>query len=200
MSPWFGVFFAAAWLFSFVATGYGLCHMAAFLDMSRPRMAFIPFAQTFRLGELADEVSTFAGTVTRLRKGLLLWKILFTVCAVALVGFTATLMSLVESLNEPPAGTVTVPERGMELMEALSPVLLLLLLLFLVVGVVHTIFACRALHRVFRLYAPQNATFFTVLAVLIPPAKGVLFLLLAHRMPILPPFVDRFLLEHQDLR
>ena len=185
-------------LFTYVAVAYGLYCMARSIGLKNPVLAWIPYCQTYTLGAVADEYyRRNEGKTTTYRKKLLGWQIAVTAATVLLVIFLVIYMVVLLvnglPLDDYTADNIWIPEAGMNALEAAAPilaVLLVALLVFLAVYVVYMVYYYISLHKVFKLFAPEHTTGYLVLAILVPLAAPILFLVLSKKLPVFTDVVE----------
>ena len=174
----------AAYAYIFVSLG-GM-RMARKAGMSNPWMFWIPCANVYALGNLADtQASLCEGKNTTYRKKMLTWTIV--VACVAIVWAIALSVFMVVA-----ATNGLIDENGQvvtaNVETAIGPALFFLLssLAFLVLYVVYLVIYYKVLYRIFKLYAPDGAVGLLVLSVLVTVAIPAVFLSLSKREPVLP--------------
>ena len=174
----------AAYAYIFVSLG-GM-RMARKAGMSNPWMFWIPCANVYALGNLADtQASLCEGKNTTYRKKMLTWTIV--VACVAIVWAIALSVFMVVA-----ATNGLIDENGQvvtaNVETAIGPALFFLLtsLAFLALYVVYLVIYYKVLYRIFKLYAPDGAVGLLVLSVLVTVAIPAVFLSLSKREPVLP--------------
>ena len=174
----------AAYAYIFVSLG-GM-RMARKAGMSNPWMFWIPCANVYALGNLADtQASLCEGKNTTYRKKMLTWTIV--VACVAIVWAIALSVFMVVA-----ATNGLIDENGQvvtaNVETAIGPALFFLLtsLAFLALYVVYLVIYYKVLYRIFKLYAPDGAVGLLVLSVLVTVAIPAVFLSLSKRDPVLP--------------
>ena len=174
----------AAYAYIFVSLG-GM-RMARKAGMSNPWMFWIPCANVYALGNLADtQASLCEGKNTTYRKKMLTWTIV--VACIAIVWAIALSVFMVVA-----ATNGLIDENGQvvtaNVETAIGPALFFLLssLAFLVLYVVYLVIYYKVLYRIFKLYAPDGAVGLLVLSVLVTVAIPAVFLSLSKREPVLP--------------
>ncbi len=179
-------FFALAYtIFAYIGVSLGGFRMGRKAGMSGSWMFWIPGCNIYALGNLADtSCSLREGKATGYRKKLLTWFIVSMASVFAwFVSFMviAVLSTSQERLNED--GYMTPPEYETELL--VVPVLIFLLLSGALIALytVYTVFYYIALHKIYKLYAPDGAAGLTVLSVFVNVATPAIFLVLSGRAP-----------------
>ncbi len=181
-------FFALAYsIFAYIGVSLGGFRMGRKAGMSNPWMFWIPGCNIYALGNLADTSCALReGKATGYRKKLLTWFIVSMASVFAwCISFVviAVLSTSQERLNE--NGYMTPPEYETELL--VVPVLIFLLLSGALIALytVYTVFYYIALHKIYKLYAPDGAAGLTVLSLFVNVAIPAVFLVLSGRAPAL---------------
>ena len=176
--------------FSYVGMSLGGSRMARKVGMSCPWMFWIPGANVYALGNLADtQASLCEGKTTKFRKKLLIWTIILASASViwAIVMTVIVAMAAVNGLLD-DSGNVTISDASGD--TAIVGYLLALLissLLLIVPFIIYLVVYYKSLYRIYKLYAPGGAVGFTVLSFFAEPAIPILFLILSGKDPVLPP-------------
>ena len=183
-------------LFTYIAVAYGLYCMARSVGLKNPVLAWIPYAQTYTLGAVADEYyRRNEGKTTTYRKKLLGWQIAIAASAFLLIMLLMVyvVVLIVNGLPiEDAADIIRIPEAEMNAYTAAMPILVVLLvalLAFLAIYVVYLVYYYLSFHKVFKLFAPEHATGYLVLAILVPLAAPILFLVLSKKQPVFTDIV-----------
>ena len=179
-------------LFTYIAVAYGLYCMARSMGLKNPVLAWIPYAQTYTLGAVADEYyRRNEGKTTTYRKKLLGWQIAMTAMTALLIVVLIICMVVILvsgfSPDQYDPESITYPELGMEILESSAPFVFIMfaaLLVFFGFYVVYMVYYYISLHKVFKLFAPEHATGYLVLAILVPLAAPILFLVLSKKQPV----------------
>lgn len=184
----FYLFTPAYGAFAYIGTGLGGSRMMRKAGGSKPWMFWIPVANVYAMGALADrEAELRGGRSTRYRKTLLGWNIavvaMVVVPVLSLIPFIVVAASN-QMLEE--SGAVRYPEAEAEALVLPALIFLFVLLAFLAVTVVYTVFYYIVLYRIYRLFAPKGAAGLTVLSVFVNGAVPVIFLILSGREPVQP--------------
>ena len=200
-----GFFSSAISLLVYLAVSYGLYNMAQALRMKYPVLAWIPYCQTYTLGAVADEhCNRNEGKATTYRKKLLGWLIAMAAMAILLVVLLIVyiVVLIVNGLSiGDSADTVKIPEADMNAFMAAMPVLVVLLvslLIFLAIYIVYMVYYYISLHKVFKLFAPENATAYLLLSLFVPLACPILFLVLSKKPPVFTDIVKNTADEGQN--
>ncbi len=178
-------------LLVYVAIAFGLYRMARAAGFQNPWMAWIPFCQDYTLGWVADEhCKRNEGKETTYRKKLLGLHIAIAAIVAALVVVliacvvVVVITGITGDAYNPDAIMNEVPAQRDEILAAIGFAMLLPLLALLVVYIIYTVFYYIALHKLFKLFAPDSATGFLLLALFIPVAAPILFLVLSKNQPL----------------
>lgn len=169
--------------FSYVGMSLGGSRMARKVGMSCPWMFWIPGANVYALGNLADtQASLCEGKTTKFRKKLLTWTIILTAATIIWV-IAMTVITTMASVNGMVGESDTLITST-----AINFLLALLIssLLFLVPYVIYIVIYYKTLYRIYKLYAPDGAAGFVVLSILATVAIPILFLVLSGKDPVLP--------------
>jgi hypothetical protein len=171
--------------FAYIGMSLGGFRMGRKAGMSNPWMFWVPGCNIYALGNLADtSCSLREYKFANYRKKLLTWFIvsmaaIFVWCiSLAVVAVAAT---SADRMHE--NGYMTPPEYETDAM--VVPVLIFLLLtgVFMALYTVYMVFYYIALHKIYKLYAPDGAAGLTVLSVLVSVSIPVIFLVLSGRDP-----------------
>lgn len=188
------LFSSAFGLFTYIAVAYGLYRMAQTIGLKNPFLAWIPYCQDYTLGAVADEYTRRnEGKTTTYRKKLLGWQIAVSAMSVllviVLVSFMVVLMFQGLSLGGYDADTIlsSFPDLIADLFIESAPfvfAMLVALMVFLGLYIVYLVYHYTALHKVFKLFAPEYATVYLILSIFVPLATPILFLLLSKNQPL----------------
>ena len=178
----YSLFVMAYAAYAYIGMGLGGFRMARKIGMTNPWLFWIPMANVYAMGALADrEAELRGGRSTRYRKTLLGWNIavvaMVVVLVLSLIPFIVVAASN-QMLEE--SGAVRYPEAEAEALVLPALIFLFVLLAF------YTVFYYIALYRIYRLFAPKGAAGLTVLSVFVNGAVPVIFLILSGREPVLP--------------
>ena len=182
------VMVCAAYAYVFVSLGGQ--RMARKVGMSNPWMFWIPCANVYAMGNLADTQATLCeGTNTTYRKKMLAWSIVVACAAIPwAIAYTVFMVAAAANglLDE---NGVLITLDGASLEPLIGPTLFLLAvsLVFLALYVVYVVIYYKTLYRIFKLYAPNGAAGLVVLSVFVSVAIPAVFLKLSEREPVLPP-------------
>ena len=182
------VMVCAAYAYVFVSLGGQ--RMARKVGMSNPWMFWIPCANVYAMGNLADTQATLCeGKNTTYRKKMLAWSIVVACAAIPwAIAYTVFMVAAAANglLDE---NGVLITLDGASLEPLIGPTLFLLAvsLVFLALYVVYVVIYYKTLYRIFKLYAPNGAAGLVVLSVFVSVAIPAVFLKLSEREPVLPP-------------
>lgn len=186
--PILNVSFSIVGLLAFVAMGFGLFRMTRSCQLTHPWTGWIPFANIYLTGKIADHYCyRNEEKNTTYRRRLLVWSIVSCVVSVLMSAAIVAVGFLLPILAAALAG-FSYPSTTVMLKVVLSnPSTLLIILgcafVMLAVLAVYAVFFFMALHKVYKLFAPKQATLFLVLSILVPLATQILFLVLSGRAP-----------------
>ena len=182
------VMVCAAYAYVFVSLGGQ--RMARKVGMSNPWMFWIPCANVYAMGNLADTQATLCeGKNTTYRKKMLAWSIVVACAAIPwAIAYTVFMVAAAANglLDE---NGVLITLDGASLEPLIGPTLFLLAvsLVFLALYIVYVVIYYKTLYRIYKLYAPDGAAGLVVLSVFVSVAIPAVFLSLSKREPVLPP-------------
>lgn len=185
------VMVCAAYAYVFVSLGGQ--RMARKVGMSNPWMFWIPCANVYAMGNLADTQATLCeGKNTTYRKKMLAWSIVVACAAIPwAIAYTVFMVAAAANglLDE---NGVLITLDGASLEPLIGPTLFLLAvsLVFLALYIVYVVIYYKTLYRIFKLYAPNGAAGLVVLSVFVSVAIPAVFLGLSKREPVLPAPAD----------
>lgn len=174
--------------YSYIGMGLGGFRMARKIGMTNPWMFWIPLANAYAMGNLADQQASLCdGRSTTYRKKMLAWNIVI-ICAALLFVIAMVPILLVVSVHGTMGqdGTVTVPEKYMEDLAGPALFFLFSLLVLLVLSVIYLVVYYKVLYRIFKLYAPDGAVGLLILSIFVNAAIPAVFLILSGKEPALP--------------
>ncbi len=167
----------------YILTAIGLYRMAKACRHPRPWMAWIPYADYYLMGELAELSAARHGKKIRpYAAWMLTFQIVTTVVVVALVGILCSLLLNGLSYTKYSASTVA------EGYDFVTPLLILIILLFVILAlaIVGIILEYITLHLIFQLFDKKNALGYVILCIFISYAKPIVLLILSRKSPDLP--------------
>ena len=175
--------------YAYIGMSLGGHRMGRKVGMSNPWMFWIPCANVYAMGNLADtQASLCEGKNTTYRKKMLTWTIVVA-CIAIVWAIALSVFMVIAALNgmvDENGQLVTLDGTGAE--SLIGPALFFLLtsLAFLALYVVYLVIYYKVLYRIFKLYAPDGAVGLLVLSVLVTVAIPAVFLSLSKREPVLP--------------
>ena len=181
----------AAYAYIFVSLGGQ--RMGRKAGMSNPWMFWIPCANVYAMGNLADtQASLCEGKNTTYRKKMLAWSIVVACAAIPwAIAYTVFMVAAAANglLDE---NGVLITLDGASLEPLIGPTLFLLAvsLVFLALYIVYVVIYYKTLYRIFKLYAPNGSAGLLVLSSFVGVAIPAIFLGLSKREPVLPAPAD----------
>ena len=162
----------------YVAMSYGTYTMVKRCGLRRAWMAWVPLLRLYKLGEIADlHCRRNEGRQTNLRKILVILSLLTSTVAIfALLHAIMVLFAVII------AGMAGGPGTAMN-WTSLFTSTWILWLVGAALAVALVVLLVVAMHRISKLFAPENATLYTVLSAFLLPIPVVL-VLLAQKEPI----------------
>ena len=186
----FYLFTMAYAAFAYVGMSLGSSRMARKVGMNHPWMFWVPGANVYALGKLADtQASLCEGKTTKFRKKLLVWTIILASAAViwAIALTVTTAVAAVNGLLDDSGNVIVSDFSGSTALIGYFVALLISSLLLIVPFIIYLVVYYKSLYRIYKLYAPGGAVGFTVLSFFAEPAIPILFLILSGKDPVLPP-------------
>ncbi len=202
-------------IFVYVGVAYGLMCIGRTCGLKNPWLSWIPFANIYQLGVVADHyMARNENRKTKQRTTLLVLHIIMSAASVVCIsimfvglfdffnnadidfwrlildteGYEAELEALLIEYFSGMTDDMVMRELGGLLATVLLPLLALL-----PVSIAYLIFYYIALHRIYKLMDPRNSTVYTVLSVLFDIAAPIIFLIIAKKTPVYPaegPFFE----------
>ena len=177
----------AAYAYVFVSLGGQ--RMARKVGMSNPWMFWIPCANVYAMGNLADTQATLCeGKNTTYRKKMLAWTIVVACISIvwAIAFSVYMVVAAANGMLDTNGDLVTLD--GFDPDALIGPALFFLLtsLAFLVLYIVYLVIYYKALYRIYKLYAPDGAAGLLILSIFVNVAIPAVFLSLSKRDPVLP--------------
>ena len=184
----YSLFVMAYGAYSYIGMGLGGFRMARKIGMTNPWMFWIPLANAYAMGNLADQQTSLCeGRSTTYRKKMLAWNIVIICAALFLVIAMVPILLVVSAHGTMGQdGTVTVPEKYMEDLAGPALFFLFSFLAFLVLSVIYLVVYYKVLYRIFKLYAPDGAVGLLLLSIFVNIAVPAIFLILSGKEPALP--------------
>ena len=184
----YSLFVMAYGAYAYIGMGLGGFRMARKIGMTNPWMFWIPMANVYAMGNLADQQAALCeGRSTAFRKKMLAWNIVI-ICAALLFVIAMIPILVVATVHGTmdENGTVTIPEAYMEDLVGPSLFFLFSLLVLLVLSVIYLVVYYKVLYRIFKLYAPDGAVGLLILSIFVNAAIPAIFLILSGKEPALP--------------
>ena len=184
----YSLFVMAYCAYAYIGMGLGGFRMARKIGMTNPWLFWIPMANVYAMGNLADQQTALCeGKSTSYRRKLLAWNII-TICAAMLFVMAMVPILAVATVHGTmdENGTVTIPEAYMEDLVGPSLFFLFSLLVLLVISVICMVVYYKVLYRIFKLYAPDGAVGLLLLSIFVNIAVPAIFLILSGKEPALP--------------
>lgn len=162
----------------YVAMSYGTYTMVKRCGLRRAWMAWVPLLRLYKLGEIADlHCRRNEGRQTNLRGRLVLFSVLLSVSVFFIILYAcAVLFALLIAGMSGELGSVVT-------LISISASAWVLWLVAAGLAVALVVLLVVAMHRVSKLFDPENATLYTVLAAFLLPIPVVL-VLLAQKEPV----------------
>ena len=177
----------AAYAYVFVSLGGQ--RMARKVGMSNPWMFWIPCANVYAMGNLADTQATLCeGKNTTYRKKMLTWTIVVACIAIvwAIAFSVFIVVAAANGMLDANGDLVTLD--GFDPDALIGPALFFLFsfLVLLVLSVIYLVVYYKVLYRIFKLYAPDGAVGLLILSIFVNVAVPAVFLILSGKEPALP--------------
>ena len=174
-------------IFTYIAIAIGLFRMGKACGMKHTWLAFIPYAQSYRIGQIADhQCEVNEGKSTTYRRKLLTFHILLLVMAVLCVIVTVGIYTVSIITKSLDGSLLTLMEDPMfiyqELLAAYADAWLVWLA-FSVISIINTVFCAMAMHKIAKLFIPKIAGLAVVLYLFVPLAQPILYLIMGARKP-----------------
>ena len=185
---YFALMVYAAYAYIFVSLGGQ--RMGRKVGMSNPWMFWIPCANVYALGNLADTQATLCeGKNTTYRKKMLAWTIVVACAAIpwAIAYSVYMVVAAANGLLDENGVLITLDDASLEPLIGPTLFLLAVSLVFLALYIVYVVIYYKALYRIYKLYAPDGAVGLVVLSIFVSVAIPAVFLSLSKREPVLPP-------------
>ena len=182
------LFVLAYGAYAYIGVGLGGFRMARKAGMNNPWLFWIPVANIYATGALADRQTRLCeGKTTNYAKKLLTWNIIIIAMIIVLVLSTIP-MIVVSALNSQmdENGVVQYPEAEVEALVVPILIFLAALVAFFVLFIIYLVVYFKVMYKIFKLFAPDGAAGLTVLSVFVDIAIPAIFLILSKRNPVLP--------------
>lgn len=160
----------------YVMNGIAILNLCRKLAIPNGGLGFVPIANAYKLGQIADRASAINGEKKNYARLLLTFQIIMytlfiplTVCIISL--------AVVGSYNGYSNNALPI---------MFIPIIFMIYFALLAVAIVGSVFTYIAYYKIFRLFAPENAVLYLVLSIVI--GFSWLFLLIVSlKKPALPP-------------
>lgn len=168
----------------YVLQSIGLMTIAKNRGIKKPWLAWIPYASTYLLGKVSDDINLRQGKQTSHRK--LLLGLLIAIEAIGVVvGIVAFIVGFFAGMN----AAYTYNDE-MTLVGGLMAVLIvsiLFLLAIIVLAIVYTVFYYIALYNILKTYSPNYAVLILVLTLLVfSPLASIFLFVIRNKQPVAP--------------
>lgn len=158
----------------YVFTAFAIYTIAKRRGIANPWLAWVPFAQYWMFGSVADHYRKVAlGKETNKRKVLLLLRI---VVAVLAVGMIVSLVGSLLSLLNAGYNNFEDPEYLRAVLESMAGAAIIALLM-IGVSIASFVVECMALNDIYRSCEPENATLYLVLSIFIGIARPIFLMI-----------------------
>lgn len=181
----FGVFYFIVMMIAlatsigmYIMTAIGQYRMSQKCGIDKPWLAFIPVANTYNLGKLAERYDDGKPTVKKYSK-ILLGLNIATACSGIVLG-VGEIFLIISTIGLEASGSY----YGGAALGGLMLFMLAALLCF-ALAIVAAVFNYIALYRVYRIFAPDNAMLFLVLSIFVSISYPILMLVLSAKDPVL---------------
>ncbi len=156
-------------LFAYIMEGLALHRMGKVCGAPYPWLAWIPYANLYALGYVADKDAEVSGRpATHYRHTL---PILFVVLSVLSFGLMG--VAVAASIGSPDG----------EMTGGVAMLIMLLLLALMAVAMVQLVFEFIALWHIYRLFSPDNAVAFILLSILVSASMPILLFVASRKTP-----------------
>ena len=173
-------FFAIVAIVMYLLEAIGLYGMAKSSGISRPWRGFVPFANTFLFGKIAEKYQRRDGKRSAKFGGLLLaFEILTLLFSIATMAFVISMISvLATSYNDSELNASIV-----------VPMIAMLVCCFVLIGVLiaYVVIYYVALWRIFTAFDYNNATVYLVLSIFFSFLAPIFLFVLRNKQPVFDP-------------
>ena len=169
----FGMFFAVMaiiGLLFYILRAVGLMGIAKRRGFPNSWLAWIPFANAYLFGKVADDISYRNGQIKAFRKILLSLEIAVSVgTAISLAVMMKPLMEILSAMitYRGQAWSLYYPQTQVDSMLFTIGAGAMIMMLVSVVAMVYVVFHYIALYRIYKEYSPNEAVIFLVLSILL---------------------------------
>ncbi len=176
----------------YLGISYGLFRMARACGLRGAWMAWVPYCKIFLIGAIADHYCERVLARRTQSRRVLLW-LYIAMEAFMLLGIIIFVVSLFSSIFtlvlDASSDVLTIFENEQELLSWILEGLLASLaawVIGLIVTIIYLVFYYIALHRIYKLFAPEKATAWTVLSIFFIFLVPIFFVVLAKSQPVYP--------------
>ena len=184
----FELIYTLVWAaYVYVGTSLGGQRMAEKVGMETPWLFWIPGANLYALGRLADiQASRCEGKTTCFRKKILIWLIVPTavIVPVSILMGIWSMIAIGNGLSDLQYDLGTSPA-----LDVLAGLLTLCIIALLVAYIMFLVIYYKSLYRIYKLYAPDGASGLLVLSIFVGAAIPAIFLVLSCKEPV--PSMDQ---------
>lgn len=169
-------------LIPYLLQSFGLYNMAKACGFANPWTAFIPYANTFTFGRIAEKYQKKNGTKSAKFGAILLTlQIVMVVVLIAFVVFMIALIGIAvakgDEISEETVLTIIIP-------------FLLMYLAILGVAIAYTVVYYVALWRIFAIFDNYNATTYTVLSIFFSILAPIFLFVVRKNPPVFDPMAQ----------
>ncbi len=167
--------FALIGLVIYVFNSLGIMFLANKLGLKNGWLGFIPFASTYKFGQVADECSKRMGERKTYAKLLLAFEIAIYALFIPFIVVFIMLFKLAGIINNTdyygyggefvPGGESLIVSDGAVTMAIFALIILLIYLAIIAVAIVMAVFRYIALYKIFKYEAPNNSVLYIVLSI-----------------------------------
>lgn len=172
---------------TYVAMSIGLYCMSKSCGLAHGWISFVPYAQSFRIGQIADhqcEINEHKHSTYRHK--LLIFHILQAAASAifdAVVFYICTESLVEKALNGTLEALMKDPLFLSQELSAAQSEAWLLNLIVTAITIVNLVFCCMAMHKMAKLYLPNMAGLAVVLYLFVPLAQPILYIIMGLRKP-----------------
>ena len=174
-------------IFIYVGVSVGLFRMSKSCGMKHAWISFIPYAQSYRMGQIADHQCKYnEGKSTKYRVWLLVLQLVQM--ATLVVWYTALYIAVIASIvsmtmNGTLESVMQDPNYAYDLTFQAMLDTWFTFIPFLAASITYTVFCSIAMYKSAKLYIPKIAALAVVLYLFLTPAQPILYLVMGARKP-----------------
>ena len=174
-------------IFTYIAISIGLFRMSKSCGLKHAWLSWIPYAQSYRIGQVADhQCEVNEGKSATYRRKLLICHILqgvmAVVCTFVTLGFY-TYSILSKAFDGSLLTLMEDPNFINNELNAAYADAWFAWLAFAVIAIIYAVFCAMAMHKIAKLYIPKIAGLAVVLYLFVSLAQPILFLIMGARKP-----------------